>query len=37
MVFQSSCHVGNFAFVAILAGARALEKEKAAGANAQKK
>jgi hypothetical protein len=36
-VFESSCHEGNYAMVAILAGARALEKEKAAGANAKQK
>jgi hypothetical protein len=36
-VFESSCHEGNYAMVAIPAGARALEREKAAGANAKKK
>jgi len=31
-IFEAACHEGNYAMVGILAGARALEKEKASGA-----
>ena len=31
-IFEAACHEGNYAMVSILAGARALEREKTAGA-----
>ncbi|PYR45027.1 MAG: hypothetical protein DMF89_26345 [Acidobacteria bacterium] len=31
-IYESSCHEGNYALTSILAGARAMEREKKAGA-----